>query len=260
MKKTLLIILSLMAGSVSNAQDTDKKPTGSVSLNGGVSIPLGDFANVNIGGASSGYNFHMNYSAPLFKSHFGLTTIISTSGYAMTDEPFKAQQRSLLEPLGYVEGFHYDLKSNNIGTYSENRVLLGLYTTIPFTKRLSLDSRILFGIIFIDRPEVKIDFDDYYDNYYVSYTQSASSSTVLAYNFGFGLRYNLGKKQKLCMILGLDYVGSSSADFVINCKSLYADSPTSIVDNGQNTITQSYSISSFNTTFGIGYVFGKKEK
>lgn len=255
--KILLASVLFFLINTSKAQDSEKaKPTGYISINGGLGAPLGDFSNLYIGGASSGGAFSLNFSTPLFKSHFGLTTKIDIASYLMASQPFIAQQESLLEPSGQVSGTHYDFIATTSGSYFQTNTLVGLYITIPI-KRFSFDARMLVGLNSTSRPSVGIDFNDYYYGYYTSYYENSSTSSSFAYDFGFGARLNLGKRQKLCLMLSFDFVGANGS-FVFSSKRLYIDEAGNIDDSNIQTITKTYDVSTFNTTFGIGYVFGKK--
>ena len=257
--KHLFTIALLQLAMLTTAQDSDKaKPTGYVSINGGSSVPLGEYSDVYIGGASTGSNFNVAYSIPfLFKNHMGLATNFSTCSYGASDQPFIEQQRSLLESVGYQYGTDFTFKSRSGDvSYTQYRILIGMYSTIPLKKRLSIDSRILFGVNFVDRPAFVIYFDDKADNYTATYKQYSTNSTAFAYDLGIGVRYNLGKKQRLCITVNFDYVGST-ASFDVKSKAIYKDN-NGLSDEGMKTVTQSYSVSSFNTTVGFGYVFGNK--
>jgi hypothetical protein len=175
--------------------------------------------------------------------------------YEMSATPFLSEQKSILTSFGYKEGKDYDFKTISYGSYSLTNIMSGLYTTIPM-KKLSIDARILLGFNFTNRPETTIDFSFY--SYNETYYERASSGSSFAYDFGFGLRYNLGKKQKLCLMLSFDYVGSNG-DFSFNSKRLYLDAAGSFDDVDIQKIHASYSVSTWNTTFGIGYLFGQNK-
>ena len=258
--KHLFTIALLQLAMLTTAQDSDKaKPTGYVSINGGSSSPLGEFSDVYIGGASTGSNFNVAYGIPfLFKNHMGLATNFSTCAYGASDQPFIEQQINLLESIGYQYGTDFTFKSRSGDvSYSQYRILIGMYSTIPLKKRLSIDSRILFGVNFVDRPDFVIYLNDTRDNYTATYKQYSTNTTAFAFDLGIGVRYNLGKKQRLCITVNFDYVGST-ANFYVKSKSIYKTSDNSLDDSEIKTVTQSYSVSSFNTTVGFGYVFGNK--
>ncbi len=257
-KLSILTALIIFSSVILNAQEaTEKqKPSGYISLNVGLSSPLGDYASYDIGGASSGAGLTFNMSAPIKKSHLGIATNISIASYGMDDSPFIAQQVAVMNSCDIPSNTYRFKSKTSYANYSQFRAMTGLYATIPLGKRFNFDSRILFGINAVSRPYLAIDLDFYGINYYEKYYQDETSAVALAYNFGFGVRYNLGKKQRLCLMLSFDYTGGN-ASFEINSYSLYKDKD-GYLNDGKNTINQSYSVATYNSMIGFGYVFGKK--
>lgn len=182
------------------------------------------------------------------------------SVFTMSTMPFISEQKRQINSLGfgYQDGVDYRFKTISYGSYTQTNVLTGLYTTIPL-KRLSIDARILGGFNFTNRPESIIDLDFNAIGYTERYYENASSSSSFAYNLGFGVRYNMGKKQKLCLMLSFDFIGAYG-DFYFNSKRIYSDGAGGIDDVEIQKMHTSYSVSTWNTTIGIGFVFGNKSK
>mgnify|MGYP001573957327 CR=1 FL=1 len=259
-KKILLSSFVLLSfTTLVSGQDSEKaQATGYTSLNFGLGIPLGDFSNEYVGSASTGGSFSVNFSTPLFKSNLGLTTKIDMGVYEMSTTPFISEQKSLMNSLGYKDKLDYTFKTIGYGSYSQTNTLIGLYATMPI-KKFCIDARILGGFNFTNRPESTIYFDFISWSYNETYYEKASSSSSFAYDFGLSARYNMGKRQKLCLMVSIDFVGAYG-NFYFNSKRLYYDSLGFIDDAQIQKKHVAHSVSTYNMTFGVGYVFGKANK
>lgn len=258
-RKILLLTILLHLTITTNAQDTEKtQATGYTSLNFGLGIPLGDFSDEYVGSASTGGSFSVNFSTPLFKSNLGITSKIDMGVYEMSTTPFISEQKSLMNSLGYQDKVDYTFKTISYGSYSQTNTLIGLYATMPI-KKFCIDARILGGFNFTNRPESTIYFDFIAGSYNETYYEKASSSSSFAYDFGVSARYNMGKRQKLCLMISIDFVGAYG-NFYFNSKRLYDDGFGSIDDTQIQKKHVAHSVSTYNMTFGVGYVFGKKNK
>lgn len=248
------IIAIVFFCTVAISQDKEKSlPSGYITVNFGSSIPLGDYSNKYVGSAISGTNMHLNFSMPIKKHNLGITSKVGFNTCQMSSIPFIEQQKSIINSAGYTEGVDYDFLSRSTGDYTQTNFLTGLFATFP-VKRISIDSRVLFGCNITTRPETTIDFYDYADNYYPVYTQKSSTSTSFSYNLGFSLRANLGKKQRLCFAVNMDYIGAKG-NFDVESNGLYTDGV--YIDDGKHFEKHSYSVSTFEVTVGLGYVFNK---
>jgi len=255
--KKLIFLLAIASSLTMFSQTTDEKqsPSGYIVINLGMANPLGDFSDLKVGGASSGFNLNLSNNFVIKKSHFGVATKIDYSSYTMAVSPFLNQQQN----RAGVTNFSSDTTSvGNIqgGSYTQASFLFGLYTTIPIKKRLSIDSRILVGFCSTSRPLVKFDITDLNTGNSQTFAEGSGSSNGFSYDFGFGLRYNMGKRHRICLALGVDYMGSN-ATFEVNSVSFYADN-NNVMQYGNNKETISYSVASFNANLGIGFVFGQK--
>lgn len=256
--KSLLTLVVFLFTQLVNAQNAEKaKPTGYISVNGGVGIPLGDFSNEYLGGALSGGSFHLNYSVPIFKSNLGITTKIDMGAYEMSTSPFISEQKNIINSLGYKDKVDYNFKTVSYGSYFQTNIMTGLYATLPI-KKFCIDARILGGFNSTNRPSSEINFDFFAIGYEETYYEKATTSSSFAYDFGISVRYNMGKKQKICLIVSADLIGANGK-FEYDSKRLYYDSAGDVDDVDIQKKKVSHSVSTYNITFGIGYVFGKKD-
>ncbi len=144
MKKTIFIIAAILcmglATSAQNKPSEKTKSTGYITLNGGISIPMEEYASANYGGVKQGENFHLDFSVPLFHSHFGICTKVDASTYNGSADPFLSAQQKLFDESGI--GMYATLNPTGSGPSQQGNLLSGLFTSIPFNKTFSLDTRI----------------------------------------------------------------------------------------------------------------------
>lgn len=227
-------------------------PTGYIALNVGVGTATGNFAKKEIGSALSGNAFQLSVCVPFESSYFGLAGKVNYGTYAMSDQTFYMQQMSVNKKFGLdtTVKFSPSIKQN----YVQTSLLIGICGNLPIItdERLSLDARVLFGPTIINRPALSIDSIGGV-GYTTTYTQAASKSSSFAYDFGFGIRYNLLKSKRLCVMLNFDYI-KTKANFELESNSKYLDDSDNMVE-GIHTEKIIYSISSYDITAGIGYVW-----
>lgn len=115
MKKLIVLTAVLvMAGSYSSVaqNDSTEKPkprtSGYITLLIGGSVPIGQFADPNIGGAGSGALVGVSFGLPLKNSNFGIATKIESASFDQTGTPFMNKQKEItarnstvLAPIGY---------------------------------------------------------------------------------------------------------------------------------------------------------------
>lgn len=260
--KRLILSLFVSCICLSNikAQDDDlmsdeelrQPPSGYIALNAGLSAATGDFAKANVGGALSGQTFQLSMCAPFSNAYLGIAGKVNYSKYSMTNQAFYSQQLVIMRKFDLDTNVTYN---NNINQeITEMSFLVGMFGTFPtlFDDRLSLDARILFGPTTFTRPELSLEITDV-DKNVTSYTQTSSSATSFASNFGFGLRYNLLPSKKMCIMLNFDYF-NTRANFNIKSNAKYLDD-SEILREGEHEERITHKISTYNITAGIGYVW-----
>ena len=260
-KKIVLSLIILALGfNKAKAQDDipdssevqRQNPTGFVALNVGVGTATGNFADKKIGGALSGNAYQISICAPFENSFFGLAAKLNYGTYSMTNQPLYAQQMAENKRFGLDTAVKF--KSNINQQFTQITCLIGMLGTLPILsdERLSLDARVLFGPTVIKRPALSIDSIGGND-YSKTYTQSASKSNSFVYDFGFTLRYNLLKSKKLCLMVNFDYL-KTNGNFEVESNSRYSND-SDVLQEGVHTEKIKYSISSYDITGGIGYVW-----
>ena len=102
-----------------NAQNSKK--TGYAVLNAGLSYPIADFADADIGGATSGITAQLTIAvpfvkspkAPSVKSHFGIVGKINYTTYGMSNQPLFAQQLAVMEKFDLDSGVTFTKNTIN---------------------------------------------------------------------------------------------------------------------------------------------------
>lgn len=259
-KNIFLCLLILTVGfNIAKAQDENQGdtvlreyPTGYIALNAGVGTATGNFAKKETGAALSGNAFQLSICVPFESSYFGLAGKVNYGTYAMSDQTFYIQQMNVNKKFGLDTTVKF--KPSIQQQYTQTSLLIGISGTLPILtdERLSLDARVLFGPTIINRPALSIDSIGGI-NYTTTYTQAASKSSSFAYDFGFGIRYNLLKSRKLCIMLNFDYI-KTRADFEFEANSKYTDDSDNLKE-GIHTEKTIYSVTSYDITAGIGYVW-----
>lgn len=227
-------------------------PTGYIALNAGVGTATGNFAKKEIGAALSGNAFQLSVCVPFESSFFGLAGKVNYGTYSMSNQTFYIQQMNVNKKFGLdtTVKFKPSIQQN----YTQTSLLIGISGTLPILSddQLSLDARVLFGPTIINRPALSIDSIGGV-NYTTTYTQAASKSSSFAYDLGFGIRYNLLKSRKLCIMLNFDYI-KTRANFEFEANSKYTDDSDNLHE-GVHTEKTIYSVTSYDITAGIGYVW-----
>lgn len=261
LSKLLAVLFVLLGFHQLNAQDKKQKsekkdlglkqyPTGYAVLNAGLAYAIGDFADPNIGGASSGTTYQLSIAVPFVKSHLGLVGKINYSTYGMTNQPLFAQQSALSEKFGLDSNLTFTENTGQI--IKQLNFLAGPYATFPIGD-FSIDLRAMCGPTRFYRPALSVDLMDSNNTYLKTATQNANATLSFAYDFGISFRYNLLKSKKLCVLLSFDY-GMTKQNFRVYSKSMYEDEIGMLKEGGhiEHIVDP---ISYFDVTGGIGYIW-----
>lgn len=198
-----LFLIGFVSSFASMAQDSRL----SLGINGGLSMPSGnftktDYSNPASGFAGAGYNLGINGWWKAGK-HWGINALVSYHAYSIQG----------LQNL--ADGYHNDfaVDSSTISSTGNNysiNVLAGPYYSLPLAKRLSLDGRILAGMTNAHLAGYNVYLEDNTD---ASFGQKTASATSFATQAGLALRYQLTKQWALA--LNGDYF-YSRPDFTIS--------------------------------------------
>lgn len=231
-----------------NNQENDIiQPSGYISVNFGFATPEGGFANSGNsygGDALPGDVFHFSIGVPINHSNFGIAFMF---GNYNNQYNLNAYANNNSEYAIYP----------NQNYYSENSIMVGLYTTYPFG-RFSLDGRFMIGALLSGLPEQNVGYNDVEGDSYENDLQP-SNSTSLAFDAGVGIRCLLAQfgRRKLCAMINVDYLYSNVS---YNTEENQYEVPATGPNAGYQvqfvpspTFSGTLPIELLNVTFGLGY-------
>ncbi len=256
---------------------SNPEPSGYISINFGFAnpeatfgqpFPQNSFANnynygvgIGYGGyASPGSVFHLSLAFPVNHSNFGVALMFGSydnqynlNSYvnALNNSPAN------YNPYSNSPILAYSTAPSTQPDYSASSILAGLFYTYPIG-RLSIDARLMLGVLLSDLPEQDVAAIDGAGDQ-LQYDVEPSSSTSFAVDAGIGARFLVAEiaRRKICVMINVDYLYSSISyntqqDLYVvpatgpNANQLEQLSPTP-------AITGSIPLQLFNVTFGIGY-------
>ncbi len=223
--------------------------TGYVAVMGGMALPLAAYASDQ--GAATGSVFSLSAAFPGVISHGGIAFKF--------DYGINGFNKTRLEGIeNTVSGFSNIncSVSDSLGHNSYSAFLTGLYLTYP-KKHLTIDFRILAGVMLARIPEINtIYYDEARNNTGIN-QQAATSAAAFAFDFGFEFRYLV--KPRFCIILSGDYLHAVPSFTVVNTGSQLT-SYGSIEDNSAGTeTTRSQPFNLFNLSLGVGYTISARK-
>ncbi|WP_344981376.1 outer membrane beta-barrel protein [Compostibacter hankyongensis] len=233
---SLLLLLTVSLSSFAQ----DKKPVKSyIGITGGVSAPSGNFVkgdydNDKSGFAGTGAAIGLT-GVYYFKSGFGIGGLATYNGYG-----FKGAQQ-LAD--GYKEAFDVDSSTVKVdGSNHTLNILVGPYYAFPLGKKLSLDLRVLGGLVNASLAGNKVYLEDNTD---ATFGQKKSTASAFGFQAGAGLRYAIAPH--LALLLNVDYF-SSKPDFKVS-------NENRPVNAGRLITRYHESISGINGNLGVAYQF-----
>src|SRR5450631_448866 len=235
MKKIIVFLFFLIAVSRLSAQQSTPKYI--FSLNGGASIPTGnfakgDYADETSGFAKTGGQFNLTGTYHLPKD-FGITLLLGYSSFGHNGTQSLAD--GYKEDSGTDSTTLYSKGSN----YSLSFLIGPTYRFHP-GKKLFIDARALVGYVDTQLAGFQIFYEDYTTN---SMTQNAASAGAFGFQGGIGIGYQISKSWAV-QVSG-DYF-TSKPNFNIT----YDDF---VVNSGRKLTTYDQPVSGFNVTVGVSY-------
>lgn len=190
-EKKILIIILLFVSQYMQAQEKVKS---FISLSGGVTVPIGNFAKTNVGtfgnwNNTSGFaktSFSVGLDgAYYFLKRLGIGGAINYSDHGTLN----ASDVSKLAQ-GYQQAFDVDRDSAaTSGRYKALTVMVGPYLSFP-CKKFTVDVRALAGVIkSLSTPQINSTLTDASINY--AFSQLSSTASAFALQGGAGVRYAL---------------------------------------------------------------------
>src|SRR5450755_2117256 len=235
MKKIIMILLVLTVAGRVSAQQSVPKIT--FALNGGASIPTGnfakgDYANETSGFAKTGAQFNLTGTYHLHKN-FGITLLLGYSSFGRNGTQSLAD--GYKEDSGTDSTTFYSKGSN----YSVSFFIGPTYRFHP-GKKLFIDAWALVGYVNTHLAGFQIFYEDYTTN---SMTQNAASAGAFGFQGGLGIGYQISKSW--AVQFNGDYF-TSKPNFNIT----YDDF---VVNSGRKLTTYDQPVNGFNVTVGLSY-------
>jgi hypothetical protein len=235
MKKIIALLIVLTGANHVIAQQYVPKFT--LSLNGGSSIPTGNFAKSNYADETSGYagtGPHFDLTGTYyFKKNFGILFLAGYSGFSTNG----TQSLS--------DGYKEDSGTDSTTLYSKGSnysisFLIGPTYRITMGEKFFVDARALVGYVNSHLAGFQVFYEDYTTN---SMMQNESSAGAFGFQGGLGIGYQISK-QWAVQVNG-DYF-TSSPEFNITYDNF-------VVNSGRRLSTYHQPISGFNVTIGLSY-------
>ena len=184
------------------------QPRFTIGLTGGGSFPMGNFATARYSDPASGFagpGYNAGVSGTwLLKGHFGVSFVVSMHQFGFTG----AQQ--MVE--GYKESFSVDSATfYSKGTNHSFNFLLGPYYSYPISKRLSVDARLVCGLVYASLAGNRVFMEDQMEG---TFAQKQSTIAALGTQAGLGLAYRLSPHLRLSV--NADYFYSKPDFTIIN--------------------------------------------
>lgn len=233
MRKILVLLISII--SFSSIQAQVKRNPHFISLNGGLSLPVGEYKNLND---------EIIYPAKAGK-YLGLEGAI----YATKFLGFGANIGVYMNPVdegelikNYSEQF---VNNQNISITSDDWLngyaMVGMYLTIPI-KKIRLDFKFLGGAVNSDKPLVEITVDEQGGQSVIV----NKSTEALAFGINYGAHLRIPIVSKLYLRLTAETFTSLPE---------FKNQPESIINNSLKTRTIEQTISVLNAGVGLAFSF-----
>jgi Outer membrane protein beta-barrel domain len=235
MKKIIGFIFFLSACYSVSAQQS--YPKFSFSLNGGASVPTGNFAKGDYADETSGFaktGGHFNIAGTRYlNKNWGVTLLVGYSSFGNNGT------QSLAD--GYKEDSGTDSTTlYSKGTNYSVSFLIGPTYRFNPGNNFFIDARALVGYVSSHLAGFQIFYEDYTTN---SMTQNPSSAGAFGFQGGLGFGYTISK-QWTVQVNG-DYF-TSKPDFKITYDNF-------VVNSGRKLTNYNQPISGINVTVGVSY-------
>lgn len=232
MKKIAIAFVSLIAAVGVHAQKI------TLSVNGGVASPMGnyskaDYADEKSGFAKTGYHINISGTYKITKS-FGITALAGYSQFG---------HKGL---LSLAEGYKEDsgTDSTTLNSQGSNRaisILVGPSYSIQAGKKVSISARVLGGYTSTSLSGFQVFYEDYTDN---AMSQQKATAGAFGFQGGLGIAYKIDKR--ISILANADYF-MSKPTFDITYNNF-------VVNSGRRLSAYSQSLSGINATLGIGFM------
>lgn len=183
MKKIILLLLTISSiTSFAQNNEVEKPLYSSISLTGGIAIPVGDFADAELGGANGvNLNFQFNY---LIKENLAVSF---ATIYTNNSDNLSGPSATVVLP-------NYKIESTD---WSTTNFLLGVTGILPLTKSLSINGSILGGLSISTSPETTVSYDQGESK--IKNVNGKGRTGSFGYQFKVGPNYQLSTRTKLTL-------------------------------------------------------------
>lgn len=224
---------------------------GFIAVGRGLGIPNNSF--VSNGNAANGKVYSVSAAFPGIISHCGIAFKFDYGENRVNETQLQASLNSANQ--ANFPNINTTL-AGAVGQYSYTTLLTGLCLTYP-AKHLTIDARILGGVMFATIPNVSVGYYDVATGNTGTYYQATSSGNAFCFDMGIGIRYAI--LPKLCVMLTADYLTASpSFNYVTTGAGLSSDGSI-IQETGRETIVgQSFDLSNF--TLSVGYTISAQKQ
>lgn len=234
---TTLLLLLFAVGGYAQIGGTHRKTT--LSLNIGLSTPLGDFASTSAGNPAAGYARmgtvgDLTYTY-LMGKYFGIAAkfrfLVNPYNHKSIDEQLTTAYQS--------QGIDWQVTAYR---YGMGTLLAGGYGSFPITGNVSFDAKLMAGYMLIRHPDVDArGWDGDGDYYFVG--KKMKDATGFAASLEVGLKWKVSRH--LAILGNVDYYMA---------KPRYDEFETSTTGNVQyHNFTQNFATLSY--TLGLGVMF-----
>ena len=239
MRKLFIALAALIAGFTATAQKKQDTAYSKfiLSVNGGLSIPMGSFSKADYADEKSGFTktgSHFDITGTYYlNKHFGIGAFVGYSRFGI-----KGSQ-SLAD--GYKEDSGTDSTTlYHKGSNHSFSILVGPYYQVVSCKKLSVNVHVLGGYTNTHLAGFQVFYEDYTDN---SMTQREASGGAFGLQAGVGVQYHLTGR------LGVQING----DYFVSKPNIGISYDDFIVNSGRKLSSYNESLYGINATIGITY-------
>jgi opacity protein-like surface antigen len=248
------IFIFITALCISAATSAQQKPATFVEIDGGVSLPMGNWGKTSTASSLMSIQGTINdvhgYAKPggfgaiggawFFSKHFGIGGMFKYGTHNLKGIDSLSQ--------GYEESFDVDTTRTTPTNYKMWSIMPGLYYNLQIAGKFAFTARALVGVAYATTPRIYVNIEDggVTDPPVI---QNPSSKAAVAFDLGAGVKYNILKY--LSINLKADYF-YTKPDFTIT--------NTGRITNAGREVTQyDQALASVNFSLGAAYEFGRKK-
>ena len=236
-------------GNNERKDDGPVRPSGYISGNVGFANPEGSYGAAVGGGyggyAMAGYDFNLSLGIPVNHSNFGVALQFGSysNGYDMG---------SYASNNGVSEAYPEE------DVYGESSILGGLYVTFPLGRVVSIDGRLMGGVLLSTLPEVDYGYYDGQGDSY-QYDLEPSNAASFAGDAGIGVRFLIAQfgRRRLCAMVTVDYlyskVGYTTQQDIYEVPATGPNAGNELQLVPSPTFSGTLPVELLNVTFGLGY-------